>query len=324
MKWKQFRLHTTVAAEDLVIDKLMELGIEGVQVEDSVPMTREEKAQMFVDILPETGQEREEAVVTFYLEEEEGKEQILKAVKEGLKELASFIDVGNGEIEESETEDVDWVNNWKQYFHQFYIDDILITPSWEPVKQEDKDKMIIHIDPGTAFGTGMHETTQLCIRQLRKWIKSGDTLLDIGCGSGILGMLAVKFGGQFFTGIDLDPCAITATMENMEENQIESCQYEVLSGNLIEDPALPGRMKYETYDVVVSNILADVLVLLTPFAVRFLKEDGVYITSGIIEGKEQTVAEAMEQAGLQVIDICRQGEWRAVIGRKPHTDHTAG
>lgn len=323
MKWKQFRLHTTVTAEDLVADKLMELGVEGVQIEDSVPMTREEKAQMFVDILPEAKQEKEEAILTFYLGEEEEKEEILKAVEEGLKELASFVDVGTGSIEESETEDVDWVNNWKEYFHQFYIDDILITPSWEPVKQEDQDKLIIHIDPGTAFGTGMHETTQLCIRQLRKWIRKGDTLLDIGCGSGILGMMAVKFGGEFFTGVDLDPCAITATMENMKENQVKSSQYEVLSGNLIEDPTLPGRMKYKTYDVVVSNILADVLVLLTPPAVDLLKEGGVYITSGIIEGKEKIVKEAMEQAGLQVLDICEQGEWRSVIGRKPSVAHRA-
>lgn len=317
MKWKQFRLHTTVAAEDLVIDKLVELGIEGVQVEDSLPMTEEEKAGMFVDILPEMPVKKEEAVLTFYLEDEAQKETILENVRQGLEEIAAFVDIGSGEIEESETEDVDWVNNWKQYFHQFYIDDILITPSWEPVAKEDEDKLVIHIDPGTAFGTGMHETTQLCIRQLRKWIRKGDTLLDIGCGSGILGMMAVKFGGQFSTGIDLDPCAISATVENMEGNQVDSSRYEVLSGNLIDDPSLPGKMKYEAYDVVVSNILADVLVLMTPCAVNLLKEGGVYITSGIIEGKEKVVAEAMEKAGLQVIETCSQGEWRSVIGRKP-------
>ncbi len=220
MKWKQFRLKTTTQAEDIVSSMLADLGIEGVQIEDKIPLTEQDKEQMFVDILPDIPDDDGTAYLTFYLEEEEDVAPILRKVREELEDMRAFLDVGECTIEESETEDVDWVNNWKQYFHQFYIDDILVIPSWEKVKPEDSDKMVIHIDPGTAFGTGMHETTQLCIRALKKYVTSETEILDVGCGSGILGMLALKFGAKHTLGTDLDPCAIDATHENMEVNGI--------------------------------------------------------------------------------------------------------
>ena len=219
-------------------------------------------------------------------------------------------------IEESQTEDVDWVNNWKQYFHQFYVDDILIIPSWEDVKPEDEDKMIIHIDPGTAFGTGMHETTQLCIRQIRKYVTETTRILDVGCGSGILGMLALKFGAAYSVGTDLDPCAIDATYENMEVNGIPRDRYEVMIGNIIDNKEIQDRVGYGCYDIVVANILADVLVQLTPVIVSQLKPGGIYITSGIIDNKEETVKEAVKEAGLTVLDVTYQGEWVCVTARK--------
>ena len=216
MKWNKFRLTTTTEAEDIVSSMLMDLGIQGVEIEDKVPLTQSDKEQMFVDILPETEADDGVAYLSFYLEEDEDKEKVLADVRAELQDMASYLNVGACTIEESQTEDVDWVNNWKQYFHQFYVDDILIIPSWEEVKPEDSDKMVIHIDPGTAFGTGMHETTQLCIRQIRKYTTPETTILDVGCGSGILGMLALKFGAKYSVGTDLDPCAIEATYENME------------------------------------------------------------------------------------------------------------
>ena len=219
-------------------------------------------------------------------------------------------------IEESQTEDVDWVNNWKQYFHQFYVDDILIIPSWEEVKPEDNDKMVIHIDPGTAFGTGMHETTQLCIRQIRKYTTPETTILDVGCGSGILGMLALKFGAKYSVGTDLDPCAIEATYENMEVNGISKEMYEVMIGNVIDDKDVQDKVGYGKYDIVVANILADVLVALTPVIVDQLKDGGIYITSGIIDDKEETVVEAVKAAGLEVLEVTYQGEWVSVTARK--------
>ena len=316
MKWKQFRLKTTTQAEDIVSSMLADLGIEGVQIEDKIPLTEQDKEQMFVDILPDIPDDDGTAYLTFYLDEEEDVAPVLMNVRKELEDMRAFLDVGECTIEESETEDVDWVNNWKQYFHQFYIDDILVIPSWENVKPEDSDKMVIHIDPGTAFGTGMHETTQLCIRTLKKYVTSETEILDVGCGSGILGMLALKFGAKHSLGTDLDPCAIDATHENMEVNGIRKDQYEVMIGNIIDDKAVQDAVGYEKYDIVAANILADVLVPLTPVIIHQMKPGAVYITSGIIEDKENVVVEAVKAAGLEVLEVNHQGEWVSVVARK--------
>lgn len=316
MKWNQFRLKTTTEAEDIVSSMLADLGIEGVQIEDKIPLTQQDKEQMFVDILPDIPEDDGVAYLTFYLDPDLDAGTILAQVREEMEQMRAYVDVGDATIEESETEDVDWVNNWKQYFHQFYIDDILVIPSWEDVKTEDSDKLVIHIDPGTAFGTGMHETTQLCIRALRKYVKNGDLVLDVGCGSGILGMLALKFGAGHSIGTDLDPCALDATHENMEVNGIAKDQYEVMIGNIIDDKDVQDAVGYEKYDIVLANILADVLEPLTPVIVHQMKPGAVYITSGIIEDKETVVTEAVKAAGLEVLEVNHQGEWVSVVARK--------
>lgn len=316
MKWNQFRLKTTTEAEDIVSSMLADLGIEGVQIEDKIPLTQQDKEQMFVDILPDIPEDDGVAYLTFYLDPDLDAGTILAQVREEMEQMRAYVDVGDATIEESETEDVDWVNNWKQYFHQFYIDDILVIPSWEDVKAEDSDKLVIHIDPGTAFGTGMHETTQLCIRALRKYVKNGDLVLDVGCGSGILGMLALKFGAGHSIGTDLDPCAHDATHENMEVNGIAKDQYEVMIGNIIDDKDVQDAVGYEKYDIVLANILADVLESLTPVIVHQMKPGAVYITSGIIEDKETVVTEAVKAAGLEVLEVNHQGEWVSVVARK--------
>lgn len=316
MKWNQFRLKTTTEAEDIVSSMLDDLGIEGVQIEDKIPLTQSDKEQMFVDILPDMPEDDGCAYLTFYLDEEVDKHEMLLKVRQELEEMRSYLNVGDCTIEESQTEDVDWVNNWKQYFHQFYIDDILVIPSWENVEAKDSDKMVIHIDPGTAFGTGMHETTQLCIRQLKKYVTEDTEILDVGCGSGILGMLALKFGAKHSVGTDLDPCAIDATYENMDNNGISRDQYEVMIGNIIDDKEVQDKVGYEKYDIVAANILADVLVPLTPVIIHQLKKGGIYITSGIIEDKEEVVVEAVKKAGLEVLEVNHQGEWVSVTARK--------
>lgn len=316
MKWNQFRLKTTTEAEDIVSSMLADLGIEGVQIEDKIPLTQQDKEQMFVDILPDIPEDDGVAYLTFYLDPDLDAGTILAQVREEMEQMRAYVDVGDATIEESETEDVDWVNNWKQYFHQFYIDDILVIPSWEDVKAEDSDKLVIHIDPGTAFGTGMHETTQLCIRALRKYVKNGALVLDVGCGSGILGMLALKFGAGHSIGTDLDPCALDATHENMEVNGIAKDQYKVMIGNIIDDKDVQDAVGYEKYDIVLANILADVLEPLTPVIVHQMKPGAVYITSGIIEDKETVVTEAVKAAGLEVLEVNHQGEWVSVVARK--------
>ncbi|MCI8584584.1 MAG: 50S ribosomal protein L11 methyltransferase, partial [Lachnospiraceae bacterium] len=207
-------------------------------------------------------------------------------------------------------------NNWKEYFHQFYVDDILITPSWEPVKSKDQGKLLIQIDPGTAFGTGMHETTQLCIRQIRKYVTEETVLLDVGTGSGILSIAALKLGAARALGTDLDPCAIRASMENMEVNEIPQEKFQVLEGNLIDDRGVQEQVGYGQYDMVTANILAEVLVPLTPVVAQCIKKGGIYITSGIIEEKETVVVDAVRAAGFDVLEVTRQGDWVSVTARR--------
>lgn len=316
MKWNRFTVKTKTEAEDIVISTLAEVGIEGVEIQDKQPLTEEDKAQMFVDIMPEGPADDGVAYLNFYLEEDADKDAILKDVREALDDLRNFMDIGEATIEESQTEDKDWINNWKQYFHQFYVDDILIVPSWEEVKEEDKDKMILHIDPGTAFGTGMHETTQLVIRQLKKYVTPDTEMLDVGTGSGILGIVALKLGAKHVLGTDLDPCAVPAVAENKEANQISDETFDMVIGNIIDDKAIQDQAGYEKYDIVTANILADVLIPLTPVIVNQMKKGAYYITSGILDVKEEVVVEAVKAAGLTVVEVTHQGEWVSVTARK--------
>ena len=330
MKWKKFKIKTVTDAEDIIISTLYDIGLEGAQIEDKVPLTALEKEQMFVDILPDGPADDGIAYLSFFVEEKEDgslelngepvtEAQICEKVKEELDGLLMFCEIGEGSIAVDETEDIDWINNWKQYFHQFYIDDLLVIPSWEEVKPEDQGKMILHIDPGTAFGTGMHETTQLCIRQLKKFITPETELLDVGTGSGILAILSLMYGAKHAVGTDLDPCAVDAVADNMANNGIAPEQFEMMIGNIINDKAVQDQVGYEKYDIVVANILADVLVPLTPVIVNQLKEGGIYITSGIIDDKETVVTEAVKAAGLELLEVTYQGEWVSVTARKKET-----
>lgn len=327
MKWTKFRIKTITDAEDIIISTLYDTGLEGAQIEDKVPLTALEKEQMFVDILPDGPEDDGIAYLSFFVEEKDDgslevmgektdRESILAKVEEELEELRQFCDIGEGSVAVDETEDIDWINNWKQYFHQFYVDDILVIPSWEEVKEEDQGKMVLHIDPGTAFGTGMHETTQLCIRQLRKYVTPETNLLDVGTGSGILAILSLMFGARHAVGTDLDVCAVEAVAQNCEANGIEKDRFEMMIGNLITDRAVQDKVGYGCYDIVAANILADVLVPLTPVIVGQLKPGGIYITSGIIDDKEETVLEAVRAAGMKVLEVTYQGEWVSITAQK--------
>lgn len=317
MKWKKYRLKTTEGAEDIIISALYDCGIEGAEIEDKVPLTEDEKAQMFVDIMPDMPEDDGIAWLDFYLDpEKDDVDRILADAKQALEELRKTCDIGEGTIEESETEDTDWVNNWKQYFHQFSVDDILITPSWEEVKEEDKNKMILHIDPGTAFGTGMHETTQLCIRQLKKYVTPGCEMLDVGTGSGILGITAVKLGAGHVLGTDLDPCAVPAVDDNKKANGVDDDHFQMIIGNMIDDQATRDRAGYDRYDIVTANILADILVFMTPVVVPAMKKGGIYITSGILEDQAWKVLDACKAAGLEVVEQTQQGEWVSITARR--------
>ena len=319
MKWTRIRIKTITDAEDIIISELYDLGLEGAQIEDKIPLSAWEKEQMFVDIPPQAEEDDGIAYLSFFVEEDSDidVDDMIEQVKAALEDMRDWCDIGEGSITVDETEDLDWINNWKKYFHQFYIDDLLVIPSWEDVKEEDKGKMILHIDPGTAFGTGMHETTQLCIRQLKKHITPTTKLLDVGTGSGILAILSLMFGAESAVGTDLDPCAVEAVKENMESNDIPQDKFSMMIGNIITEKEVQDKVGYECYDIVVANILADVLVPLTPVIVNQMKKGGIYITSGIIDDKEEVVKEVVLAAGLEVLEVTYQGEWVSITARRP-------
>ncbi len=325
MKWNKYTIETTTAAEDYMSAMLAELGIEGVEIEDNVPLSAADQAQMFIDFLPELPPDDGVSRVSFYLEDNGGDDtELLRQVKAALEELRGIVDVGSGVITSDRTEDLDWINNWKKFFRAFSIDDIVIKPTWEEWNEEE-GKILIEIDPGVSFGTGKHETTQLCIRQLLKYIRGNaeytpaehhPKVLDVGCGSGILSIVALKLGASAVVGTDLDPDCMTSTRENMEVNGLRPELGNFYVGNLIDDTGLQETVGTGVYDIVVANILADVIIPMAPVIPARLKEGGYFITSGIIDFKEQAVREAIEAAGLTVVEVNHQGEWVNITARK--------
>lgn len=327
MKWKKYTITTTTQAEDLVSDMLTELGMEGVQIEDNIQLTEDDTKAMFVDILPELPPDEGVGMVSFFLEvDDEGvhfpegiidEADMFNKIADGLEELKVFVDTGAGTISGDETEDKDWINNWKQYFKPFMVEDIVIKPTWEEVPSDMQGKMVVDIDPGTAFGTGSHETTQLVIKQMQKHIKNDTILLDVGTGSGILSVIGLKLGAKWVLGTDLDPNAIIATDENMEVNGLSKDYYEVIEGNIIDDVRIKDYVGYDKYDVVTANILADIIIpLLSEIAVH-MKLGGVIITSGIINMKEQAVKDAFNSIdAFEIIETTYQGEWVSITAKR--------
>ena len=309
MKWNKYTLTTTSEAEDLISSMMMDAGIEGIEIEDKVPLSDSEKAQMFVDILPDAPADDGVARISFYLEPDQDNAAVLAAVQQGLDEIRSWgVDVGAGTIEASQTEDKDWINNWKEYFHQFYVDDILIKPSWEETKPEDQDKLLIQIDPGTAFGTGMHETTQLCIRQIRKYLTGDTELLDIGTGSGILAIAALKLGAAQAEGVDIDPVAVRTAGENAALNGVAD-RLTVLVGDLSDKAS--GQ-----YQIITANIVANAIMALAPAVPGLMAEGGVFIASGIIDTRKEEVIAALQAAGLKVQEVKEKRGWECIVCTK--------
>ena len=342
MKWLKYSLKTTTAAVDLISEILSELGVSGIEIEDHVPLSEEEKAQMYVDILPETGEDDGTAVISFYLEEaEEGDADfnpalynsgtailapeavdahaVLSSLMEQAADLKTFgIDPGPLMVSVSETEDEDWAESWKAYFHAFTIGEkVRIAPTWEEEDEADADLVTLRIDPGIAFGTGTHETTKLCVEALIRYIMGDEDLLDVGCGSGILSMAALGLGAGHALAIDIDPVATEVAKENFVVNGFPEKSYEVLTGDLITDETLFRKTAEKTYPVIVANILAPVLVELTPVIKPLLMPGGIYITSGIVEERAEEVKQAIEDAGMTLLEENHENDWVCLIAENP-------
>lgn len=317
MIWKKITIETTTEAVDMISYTLGELGVEGIEVEDKIPLSEEDKKAMFIDILPELPKDDGVALVSCYIDDpERDVDALVEQIKEELENLRSFMDVGTGKITLGETQDKDWINNWKEFFHPFRLEHILIKPTWIPeseVEQQPGD-ILIEIDPGTAFGTGAHETTKLCITQLEKYLSGSSSVFDVGCGSGILSVIAAKLGvGQVF-GVDIDPLAVQASYENCKVNHITEAQANFMQGNIIDDEDFPAKMKKEKgsaeqYDILVANILADVIIPLSAKAASYLKPNGIFISSGIINTKEEEVRSALLEEGFEILETTYLKDW---------------
>jgi len=317
VKWNKYTLKTTTEAVDLISGMMMDIGIEGIEIEDNVQLSKEDIKTMFVDFLPELPPDEGIAKVSFYIDSDVDDKTMTDKVYKGLEELRMFTDVGEGTITESQTEDRDWINNWKQYFHPFSIGDLVIKPTWEPYTKDMEGHLVVNIDPGTAFGTGSHETTQLVITQLQKYVKKDDLILDVGCGSGILSVVGLMLGAKRAVGTDLDPNAIVASQENAEINKIPLDKIEIIDGNIIDDKAVKDAVGYHCYDIVCANILADVLIPLSEIIADHMKDGAIFMTSGIINLKENEVVKAFNKnPHLEILEINHDGEWVNVTARK--------
>lgn len=336
MKWNKYRIETTTDAEDFVCGVLMELGITGMEIEDNMQISEADKKAMYIDYLAELPEDDGKAYVSFYtydgdMEEAEASglfntgidivteeqkmtdEELLEKIRERLLKASEYMNIGTGMITKAVTEDKDWANKWKENFKSFKVAGFEIKPYWD---KEETEEVSIYINPGNAFGTGQHETTQLCIKELVKYVKEGDKVLDLGCGSGILSTVAKKLGATKLSMTDIDILAVNSSHENFELNNMSEENVEMVCGNVLEDGALQSQFENEKYDVVVANILADVIIPTAAIVDRFLKPNGIFISSGILYTREKEVVDAVNSnSNLELVGVSNQGDWRAVMAR---------
>ncbi len=318
MKWNRYRMKTTTAAVDMISYTLGEMGIEGIEIEDKIPLTEAEKKEMFIDILPDLGEDDGVAYVSFYIEPERDHPELLADIMAAVQQLSDFVDVGELTVEQTQTADVDWMNNWKKFWKPFKADDhIWIKPTWETLDEAEEGDLIVELDPGTAFGTGMHHTTRLCIHQMRKYLKEGQALFDVGCGSGILSIIGLMLGAGQVMATDVDPHAVDAALENVRSNHLEASDCCIKTGDIITDAGFRKACGLEKYDLVLANILADIIIPLSAVIGENMKPGALFVSSGIINTKENDVEAALKAAGFEIVEVTHSGDWTAFTARKP-------
>ena len=316
MKWNKYRLATTTEAVDLISYTLAEMGIEGIEIEDKVPLSEEDKKRMFIDLLPDLEEDDGKAYVSFYIEPEKDHDSTLEEVLAAVRELADFVDIGVATIEKSQTEDIDWMNNWKKYWKPFKVDEhIIIKPTWETVEEVPEDTLVVELDPGTAFGTGTHHTTRLCITQLKKYMQPGQEVLDVGCGSGILSIIALLLGAKEASATDVDIHAVEAAVENARVNGIENDVYTVLTGDVISDADFRHKVGEHKFDMVLANIFAEIIIPLSGVVKEMMKPGALFITSGIIDEREEDVRKALTENGFEIMEVTHSGGWVSFTAR---------
>lgn len=347
MKYRKISIETTTKAVDYISAMSDELGLCGIQIEDKVPLTKEEKESMFIDILPELGEDDGTAIVSSYVEMDTDIKGLVEGIKNALLELSEFVDIGKGEVTVSVTDDEDWLNNWKEFFKPFRVmENIVIKPTWEELTEKKDGDLVVEIDPGTAFGTGSHETTRLCMEALWELIGKGDkeqqesleknifpispmrdgtlcapqkmSVLDVGCGSGILSILALKLGAKRVRAVDVDENAIAITWENLKINGIEKekADFDAYIGDIINDVNLQDELGKESYDIVVANILADIIIPLSGSIGKNLKTGGIFVSSGILNTRQEDVTNALISNGFEIERIVPMNDWVSVWASK--------
>lgn len=318
MKWIEITVRTTDEGTDVVSARLSMLGINEVSVVQGREAVEQimNTAVKYWDYADDAALSEEPAVKAYIADVPEN-EGLVEKVELSMKELAGMQDeigipLGTLEVSAKEVDEEDWANNWKAYFKPIKVGDrLIVCPTWEET-EDDGSRAILRIDPGMAFGTGTHHTTRMCLELLEKHIRGGETVADIGCGSGILSAAALLMGAKEAVALDIDPVATKIAAETAEENGIDFMRYTVYTGDILTDKQIREAVTRQKYDVVLANIVANVIIALAPLVPLLMKEDSVFIASGIIDDRLDEVIDALENVGLEIGEIRVGDDWRAL------------
>ena len=319
MDWIKVTVYTTTEGIEPVSGRLMQLGITGLVIEDESEFRDHlEETKEFWDYVDDELMERMsgETRVIAYVSDDISGHELLAAIRGSMAELDGMDgagEFGRLDVETEGTRTEDWANVWKQYFHAMEIGEkLLVKPEWEELDAP-TDRVVFNINPGMSFGTGSHETTQLCLEQLEKYVTPGSRMLDLGCGSGILSVVSILLGAKEAVAVDIDPNCVDTAYENASMNDVPRDIYTVISGNVLTDPDVKSVISKNKYEVVAANIVADVIIGLAPAARMYMAEGGVFITSGIIDGRQDEVRAALEAEGFTVADMRRRKDWWSIV-----------